>query len=140
MNEKTREFPVGTIELDRLQEGVIFDGGEDCELSKSVISEIVTSSADHIALCTHAGFGYKSVNEDRIALVEQHDDEGLKNGCFVIDGMGGHRDGHVAAQILAEEFIEASRVSGRILYQQCKELLLDKILEIIYRLPSKNLC
>ena len=99
MNEKTRDVPEGMIGPDRLQEGVIFDGGEDCQLSKSTISEIVTSSADRITVCTHAGFGYKSVNEDRIALVEQRDDEGLRNGCFVIDGMGGHRDGHRASHV-----------------------------------------
>ncbi len=136
---ENRGLSAEMIGPDQLRSGVVFDGSGSCDLSQSPVTEITTSLADHIAVCTHAGFGYKSVNEDRIALVEQRDEEGLQNGCFVIDGMGGHRDGHIAAQILAEQFIQASGISGRALHVQCRELLLDKILEIIYRLPSKNL-
>ena len=59
--------------------------------------EGISSLGFRFAAATSAGIGYKPQNEDRIVIDAQ------ANLYAVIDGMGGHRGGEEAAQLLAEK-------------------------------------
>ncbi len=122
-----------------LAKGIILDGADRCRLSDAPIVELHTELGDRVTACTHAGYGYKATNEDRIAMVQTRGEHGWQGTFFVVDGMGGHRDGHIAAQVLAEELLRSVSITGAELYHQSRELLLDKILDIVYRLPTSGL-
>lgn len=79
---------------------------------------------------TNRGEGYKDHNEDRVVVSEIIDEEGEVIGLqiVVIDGMGGHGGGELAAKILAEEFTKGGTF----------EQILDRTKERYRREPSIN--
>jgi protein phosphatase len=78
-----------------------FDGNA-AESLKESIELFVMKSGDRVAVATDKGMDYKDWNEDRIGIDPQ------KNVVVVADGVGGHGNGDIAAQILVEAILKQS--------------------------------
>lgn len=94
-------------------DGFIFGDNSSGALAASPIVQWRTQSDDLLLSASHHGYGYKSVNEDRVALVQADGDHGPDLSLFVVDGMGGRECGDLAAQILSEELIRCARHPDR---------------------------
>ncbi len=67
------------------------------------------------------GIGYDDHNEDRVVI------DGMRNEATVIDGMGGHDGGEIAASIIAEVMAGPGAVEERLL--RCKEKLAEAVVK-----------
>jgi len=119
--------------------GVILGAGIQGPISQAPIRRFRLAWGDHLVAATHPGFGYKSVNEDRIAFVEAESPEGLITALFVIDGMGGREGGDIAAQILAEELILATQPNQREVRIECVGYVEEEIEKILWSLEDRAL-
>ena len=120
------------------KEGFIFGEESSGPLATSPILRWRTSSDDLLASASHHGYGYKSVNEDRVALVEVEGEHGPDIALFVVDGMGGRECGDLAAQILSEELIQTSGPPDAKTEAEISLLVKDTIETILWQLPGKD--
>lgn len=121
------------------EESLVFTGATERDLAEAEIVELQTSAGDRAWLATHHGFGYRAHNEDRIAVVEAPSADGSVAAYFVIDGMGGHRDGDVSAHTLAEEMVEAYRRPESVHRGRCRDLLLSMVVRAMDHLPGDRI-
>lgn len=79
----------------------IFEAKRFSEIIENTMDEplIMESSFGRFIVGTDQGFDYKDINEDRVVL------DVANNFFAVIDGVGGHGNGDVAAQLLAENLL-----------------------------------
>ncbi len=132
----TNSHTNGTNLLPR--DGCVFGEGSSGDLLASPINLWQTRSNDLLAAAAHHGYGYKSVNEDRVALVEVEGEYGPDTALFVVDGMGGRECGDLAAQILSEELIRAAQPPDAEIEIEISLLLKDRIETILWRLPGRD--
>lgn len=126
--------------LERLPPGgVILGAGITGPLSQAPIREYRLGWGDHLVATTHAGYGYKSLNEDRVALVEVESPAGPITALFVIDGMGGREGGDIAAQILAEELILATQPGNPEVQAECARFVEEKIESTLWALSDRGM-
>jgi len=126
------------VSLEKLPPGgVILGAGIEGPVSRAPIREFQLGWGDHLIATTHAGYGYKSVNEDRVALVEVDGPKGPITALFVIDGMGGREGGDIAAQILAEELILATQPGSPEVQAESARFVEEKIESTLWALPDK---
>lgn len=117
-------------------DGLLFAGETDRELTDAKVVDLEVSAGERIWLVTHHGHGYRPHNEDRIAVVESPTADGSVAAYFVIDGMGGHRDGDVSAQTLAEELVGAYRRPESAHRSLCRDLLVAMVVRALDQLPG----
>ncbi len=119
------------------KDGVVFGEGSSGPLADSPIVRWRTSADDLLMSTSHHGYGYKSVNEDRVALVEAEGEFGRDVALFVVDGMGGRESGDLAAQILSEELIRAASTPDTDAKTEIGLLVKDQIETVLWRLPGR---
>lgn len=119
--------------------GVILGAGISGPVSEAPIHKFELGWGDELVATSHQGYGYKSVNEDRVALVEVQTADGPMTALFVIDGMGGREGGDIAAQILAEELILATEPGNPEVQIECVCYLEEKIEGILWALPDRRM-
>ena len=119
-------------------DGCVFGEGSSGDLHTSPIHRWRTRTDDLLAAASHHGYGYKSVNEDRVALVEVEGENGPDTALFVVDGMGGRECGDLAAQVLSEELVRAARPPDAEVKTEISLLLKDRIETILWRLPGQD--
>ncbi len=122
-----------------LEQGVVLGGGSEGALAEAPVVTLQPSIGGLVMATTHHGAGYKSTNEDRIVVIETEDGDGLKMGLLVVDGMGGHQHGDLAAQILSEEFIRTFRLGQEQVDNEARTQLLQQIAVLVGSLPSQDL-
>jgi len=120
-------------------EGLILTGATERDLGEAEVVELQTSAGDHAWMATHHGYGYRAHNEDRVAVVEAPRADGSVAAFFVVDGMGGHRNGDVSAHTLAEELVAAFRRSDDAHSSRCRELLLAMVVRALDHLPGDRI-
>jgi len=125
---------------DRLpQEGVILGAGISGPVSAAPVRKFQLQWSDTLVAATHPGYGYKAVNEDRIALIEVPGSFGPTTALFVIDGMGGREGGDVAAQILAEEMILATGSGTAEVLEESARFVSERIESAFLSLADRKL-
>lgn len=87
-----------TLERKAISLAEVLDGRKAWDL-KGSMHFYELESGDSVVAGTDKGIGYKDHNEDRVITVPDG------NFVAVVDGMGGHSSGELAAQILAKEFL-----------------------------------
>lgn len=118
--------------------GFIFGEDSSGVLAVSPIVRWRTRSDDLLLSVSHHGYGYKSVNEDRVALVEVEGEHGPDIALFVVDGMGGRERGNLAAQILSEELIRSAQPPEAEIEAEISFLVKDQIETVLWRLSGRN--
>lgn len=121
------------------ERGVVFGEDSSGSLTDVPIRAWRTRSGDLLAAASHHGFGYKSTNEDRVALAETEGEQGPELSLYVVDGMGGRESGDMAAQILSEELIGPEERSGVRAGAEMAELVSETIAEVLRNLPDQTL-
>lgn len=128
---------VGDVDL-LPHDGFIFGSDSSGGLSAAPVVRWRTRSDDDLVSASHHGFGYKSVNEDRVALVEVEGEYGPDVALFVVDGMGGRECGDLAAQILSEELIRSTGPQDADVEAEISHLAKDKIETVLWRMPGRD--
>jgi serine/threonine protein phosphatase PrpC len=127
------------VDADTLKEGLIIDGKTDEALSCAEILTMTTNHGDEIVATTHHGHGYRTCNEDRIALVDRWFGEESRTYISVIDGMGGHQRGDISASIIAQELIKIAVAEAEELEDELCSALVQDVSDAIDRLPTERL-
>ncbi|MCK5378522.1 MAG: hypothetical protein KAJ78_03925 [Acidobacteria bacterium] len=120
------------------RDGVIFGEDSSGPLGASPIVRWRTRSDDVLVSASHHGYGYKSVNEDRVALVEVEGEYGPDTALFVVDGMGGRECGDLAAQLLSEELIRSARPPDAEVEAEISLLVKNQIETVLWQLPGRD--
>lgn len=120
------------------RDGCVFGADSSGDLLVSPIVRWRTRSNDLLVSVSHHGYGYKKVNEDRVALVEVQGEYGPDTALFVVDGMGGRECGDLAAQILSEELIRAAQPPDAEVETEISLLVKDRIETILWRLSGRD--
>ncbi len=132
----THSHTDGTDLLPR--DGFIFGEDSSGPLGASPIVRWRTRSDDLLVSASHHGYGYKSVNEDRVALAEVDGEYGPDIVLFVVDGMGGRDRGDLAAQILSEELVRVVRPPDDDVEAEISHMVKDQIETVLWQLPSRD--
>ncbi|RLE31086.1 MAG: hypothetical protein DRJ61_11805 [Acidobacteria bacterium] len=132
----THSHTDGTDLLPR--DGFIFGEDSSGPLGATPIVRWRTRSDDLLVSASHHGYGYKSVNEDRVALTEIDGEHGPNMALFVVDGMGGRDRGDLAAQILSEELVRVVRPPDADVEAEISQLVKDQIETVLWQLPNRD--
>ncbi|MCK5805852.1 MAG: protein phosphatase 2C domain-containing protein [Lentisphaeria bacterium] len=120
------------------RDGFIFGEDSSGPLGASPIVQWRTRSGDLLVSASHHGYGYKSVNEDRVALAEVDGEHGPDIALFVVDGMGGRERGDLAAQLLSEELVRVVRPPDADVDAEISHLVKDQIETVLWQLPNRD--
>ena len=119
--------------------GLILGAKSQGRLATAPVVRLATSLGDRIVAVSHHGVGYKPGNEDRIAVVEGRLGGVRVTGLFVVDGMGGHERGDVAAQMLSEELNRVVAGTGADTDREIAGVIRDRVAELVAELPTPRL-
>lgn len=116
-------------------DGVVLGAHSEGALRAAPIHRYTTARGDLVVAASHHGAGYKPINEDRIALLEQPH----QVAAFVVDGMGGHQRGDLAADELCRSMLEVGQLPEDALKAEITSALVERVRRIIQQLPGFNL-